>query len=339
MENISTSTVAPQNNKLRPNYFFLNIGMVICLFTVVIAYINLVFETLDRAFPDTLNALYQYGYNSYTYDGIRTSLAIVLIFFPIYILVSMYWKKEKELSKSDFILRKWIIYFILFFVFLTATIDLVTLVKYFISGEITIRFILKVLVILIVVALLYIYYHAELKRNILESNNKKKYLLIFATILVLLGIAYTFNVIGSPASQRALRFDQKKLEDLQSIQSQIISYWQQKQKLPETINDLVDPLQSWQVIPKDPDFQKGINYEYIKKGEQSFELCAVFKKPIPEEWQESNIYLPMYKTDVGGSVPISGGLQNESWKHDVGRTCFSRTVDKERYPFIIPHQN
>lgn len=329
-----------ENKKLRPQYFFLSFGVLISLLTTVISFISLVFETLNKAFPDVLNATYQYGYNSWDLNGVRTSLAVVIIFFPIYIILSHHFRKNsnQSLHKNETILRKWMLYLILFLVALVSAIDLVTLIRYFVSGEITTRFILKVLSILCISGLLYWYYFSELKRNIEEAYKPKRHFILIATLLVLFGIGYSFNVIGTPQSQRAYRIDQKRLEDLQNIQSQIVTYWQQKIKLPEKLGDLIDPLQSWQVVPRDPEFQKGLEYEYRKISETSFELCATFKKPIPEGWQESGGMYPM-PLERSSDMPISSygsGLQNESWKHEAGRTCFARTVDKERYPPFNP---
>ena len=79
--------------------------------------------------------------------------------------------------------------------------------------------------------------------------------------------------VGSPYRQRALRLDSQRLGDLQTIQWQIVGYWQQKEKLPTTLADLADPI-SGIVIPKDPETKAA--YEYSVKSPQSFEICATF---------------------------------------------------------------
>ena len=146
--------------KLSASFFFLSLGILISLITSVVSFLNLVFETLDKKFPDVLNAIYQYGYSTYEYEGIRTALAILIIFFPVFLLISYFWEKfkENELGTIDEIIKKWVIYIILFLSSIVIVIDLVTLVRYFISGEITNRFILKVLAILIVAIFVGVYY-------------------------------------------------------------------------------------------------------------------------------------------------------------------------------------
>ena len=57
-------------------FLFINLGVLIALITSISSFLSLVFETLDKRFPDVLNATYQYGYNTYQYDGIRSALAL-----------------------------------------------------------------------------------------------------------------------------------------------------------------------------------------------------------------------------------------------------------------------
>jgi hypothetical protein len=141
--------------------------------------------------------------------------------------------------------------------------------------------------------------------------------------------------MGSPKSQRLLRLDDRRVQDLQSIQYQVINYWQQKEKLPEKLSDLANPLTGYS-LPVDPEFEKGLTYEYIAKDKTSFELCATFALPITKGWRESSggVVMPMYsEKDVAvSSYPYPGGGANESWSHETGRTCFARTIDPEIYP-------
>jgi len=327
--------------KLSPKYFFLSLGVLVSLIASVVSFLNLVFETLNKKFPDVLNASYEYGYHTYDFENIRSALAALIIVFPIFLILSYFWKKEskKEMGSIDEIIRKWMMYLVLFLSSVVIIVDLVTLVKYFIAGEITTRFILKVFIALIVALLVGLYYMYELKGK--DKIMKVSTGLAFgtdATILVLLAIIFSFIIMGSPAKQRLLRLDDRRIQDLQNVQWQVINYWQQKQKLPESFKDLKDPLSGFS-LPVDPEFEKGINYEYRKIEKLKFELCGTFSLPIPKGWREyggGDIRpLTMMKgEDVAMmSYPYPGpdGV-NESWDHEAGRTCFERTIDPERYP-------
>jgi hypothetical protein len=100
--------------------------------------------------------------------------------------------------------------------------------------------------------------------------------------------------------------DEQRVTDLQMLQSQIVSvYWQSKGALPGTLADLQDPINGFQV-PKDP--QTAQQYEYIRKGERMFALCATFA--------------------AVGADP--------AWPHEAGRVCFDRTIDVQLYPVRSP---
>src|SRR3990167_10898384 len=103
-------------SKFGIGFFFLCLGMLIALTTSVVSFLNLVFETLNKRFPDVLNSSYQYGYSTYEYEGIRIGLSTLIIFFPIYLVVSYFWKKfyDRGVGDIDTLIRKWVMYVILF---------------------------------------------------------------------------------------------------------------------------------------------------------------------------------------------------------------------------------
>lgn len=321
--------------KLNIGFFFLSLGLLITLITSVVSFLNLVFGTLNKKFPDVLNSNYQYGYSTYDYEGIRMALATLIIFFPIYLAVSYFWRKfsKGEMGTFDEIIKKWVIYIILFLSSVVVVVDLVTLVKYFISGEITNRFILKVVSVL-VVAILIGAYHMLLIKG--KEECQKRGSLVFALIgfvIVVASIWCSFSIMGSPTKQRLLRLDDRRIGDLQNIQYQIINYWQQKEKLPAQLSELSNPMTGY-YLPIDPEFEKGISYEYIPKDKLKFELCATFALPIPKGWREyGGGVMPMidYAKETSAVAYPVGGM-NESWSHEAGRTCFERTIDKDIYP-------
>ncbi|MEJ0002078.1 MAG: DUF5671 domain-containing protein [bacterium] len=342
---MQTQLNAQQNKaKFSLGFFFLSLGVLISLITSVVSFLNLVFGTLEKQFPDALNATYQYGYNSYNYDSIRMALATLIIFFPIFLIVSYFWKKHsRRMGSIDTIIRKWVMYIILFLSAIVVAVDLVTLVRYFVSGEITTRFILKVVAVLIVALIVGIYYILELQgKEKIFVFNVGAWSAIKSSILVIALIIWSFHVMGTPGQQRVWRLDDRRVQDLQSIQWQVISYWQQKEKLPASLSDLSNPLSGF-AIPVDPEFEKGNTYEYSVKAagdaktDPSFELCATYSAVMPQGWQENQGYggiTPFMDTSVSArpvAAPGGSGV-NESWDHQAGRTCYTRTIDKDLYP-------
>ncbi|MEI8270007.1 MAG: hypothetical protein WCG45_01435, partial [bacterium] len=154
---------------------------------------------------------------------------------------------------------------------------------------------------------------------------------IAGILLVLFAISYSFYIIGSPATQRLLRLDDKRISDLQSIQYQVINYWQQKEKLPENLALLSNPMTGFS-LPMPPDFGKGEKYEYNIKDNKTltFQLCADFSLPIPKDSYYGGAVPVLEKVSTNVDYPISG--INESWNHEAGRICFERTIDKDIYP-------
>ncbi len=327
---------------LTPKFFFLSLGVLVTLITTVASFLSLVFETLDKKFPDALNAVYQYGYNTYDYASMRSALATLIIIFPLFLVLSYFWTKSirAELGRADETIKKWMLYLVIFLSGLVVAIDLVTLVRYFVSGEITTRFTLKVAATLVVALVVGVYYIYELRgKSKIYGFKIGPYMAVKSSILVLALVVFAFSVMGSPVKQRAYRLDDRRVQDLQSIQWQVISFWQQKEKLPNGLDDLKNPISGWS-IPVDPEFQKGTTYEYEKTGDLSFKLCATFAEPMPDGWSEykGGGVMPMMFSETGRDAAVSsiapypGGGVNESWDHQAGRTCYDRTIDKDIYP-------
>lgn len=145
-----------------------------------------------------------------------------------------------------------------------------------------------------------------------------KALPLAVTSVVVVSIIAGFFLIGSPLTQRVRRFDERRVSDLQTIQWEVVNYWQRKSALPASLDDLRDEIRGF-VPPTDP--VTGLPYEYSSEGtvplrDTMFGLCAVFSMP----------------SAAGVSHPVSKGMENDNWAHDAGRTCFKRTIDKDLYP-------
>lgn len=135
---------------------------------------------------------------------------------------------------------------------------------------------------------------------------------------VAVAVVASFFVIGSPLTERTRRFDERRVSDLQSIQWEVVNYWQKKSRLPATLAELNDDIRGFGV-PQDP--ETGGAYEYAEESAASFSLCATFSLA-------SDASANMRR--ITKSVPVIG--VNQSWTHGSGRTCFTRTIDKDLYP-------
>ncbi len=304
--------------KVTPKDFFLYLGMVITLFVSVGSLVKLLFDIINVSFPDQLS---HYAIDPYS-AGMRLAIASLLIVFPVYLLISRYLAKQVrgDKDKRELWIRKWLIYLILFIAGVFLIGDLIALVNVFLSGEITIRFILKVLAILIVFGgvfggYAYVIRAGEPKKSVLNS------LLGGALIVVIASLIGGFLVIGSPTTARQLSFDDQRINDLQSIQWRIIEHWRAKGELPSKLDDLKDSISGFSA-PVDP--VTGQSYGYVASGELQFELCADFALPS-RELNRSDSVMPR------ATEPGMGRALEANWSHQAGRDCFVRTIDPELY--------
>jgi hypothetical protein len=197
-------------------------------------------------------------------------------------------------------------------------IDLIFLVYTLLGGEITVRFILKALSVFAVAGIIFSYYLTDVRRDAVGHSKLMRTYGLVALVFVLAAVITGFVVVGTPAHQRKLQFDQQRIYDLQSIQWQIVNYYQQKGNLPATLTDLEDPISSF-MVPRDPETKTP--YEYKPTAALGFELCADFDTALNNQPNESQ---PLYPRDAY--------MKEENWQHGVGRACFNRTIDPELYP-------
>jgi hypothetical protein len=129
----------------------------------------------------------------------------------------------------------------------------------------------------------------------------------------------SFAIFGSPANTRKLRADSQRVSDLQSIQWQVINYWQQKGSVPANMAALKDPISSF-YMPTDP--ETGLAYTYEKVAAKSFKLCATFN--LSNKGAEAGANPMMAKS--------LDGMMSENWQHTSGEYCFDRVIDADLYP-------
>src|SRR3989344_6217490 len=142
-------------------------------------------------------------------------------------------------------------------------------------------------------------------------------LFIYGVIAVVaVAIIAGFFIVGSPFEERIRRFDDRRVSDLQNIQSEIINYWVSKEALPRALSDIRDDIRGI-VIPKDP--ETGAEYEYAVRGNLAFALCATFSRR--SETTDSSTPKPA----------LDQYYRGENWEHGEGRVCFERTIDPDIY--------
>lgn len=306
--------------KTTPKDFFYWLGALIALVLSTVSLITLLFSYINYAFPDPL-AYYGDPYGGET----RTAMAMLIVFVPAMLVLFRLIRGTitADASKAQIWVRRWGLILILFVAGLTALGDLVAIINTFLSGEIGIRFFLKAATILLIAVGIFLHFLADVKGYWIANVRKANMVGIGVGILALLSIIAGFFIVGTPGHVRDLRLDAQKVSDLQTIQYQIIYYWQTKKELPGTLADLNDPLSSF-MVPVDP--ETGAPYVYRVVNKLSFELCGTFKAETPDTAGQGQY--------PGRDIAVTawGPQPDENWKHGAGETCYARTIDPERYP-------
>ena len=150
-----------------------------------------------------------------------------------------------------------------------------------------------------------------------------KYFIYVVVAVVFVLVIAGFFIIDSPATERALRFDETRIYDLQALQSNIIYYWQGKQELPKTLAELVDPTRGISV-PVDP--ETGAAYGYNVGGPLEFSLCADFSKAAADQNAQYGSPQVLQSAPAGAPYPTDSG-----WAHAAGNVCFDRKIDTAFY--------
>ncbi|KKW15702.1 MAG: hypothetical protein UY54_C0005G0001 [Parcubacteria group bacterium GW2011_GWA2_50_10b] len=310
-----------KSNNMDPNQrtagsaqdFFLHVGALITFYTSAIALITILFEAIDYAYPKVVNVGY-YGAPSISFQ-----VAILIVAFPIFLLFAWLLQRSyiKEPALREAPVRKWLSFITLAIAGGVMAGDLITVLYMYLDGQdFTTGFLLKVLALVVIAGAVFLYYLREIK-NLISAGERNVWRVV-GVVIVVGSILIGFSVLGSPAKQRQLRYDNQRVTDLQNIQWQIINYWQQKGILPNTLAETQDSISGFKV-PMDP--KTKTSYQYRLTGPTSFELCATFDQPTLASRSSAPYQL---------SYPM--GKIGENWEHEAGRQCFERTIDPELYP-------
>lgn len=299
--------------------FLLNVGAIIVLYAIVSSLLALIFIVVEKAYPRITD-----GYDYYYSQSISWPVSILIVLFPVFIAIMRFLEKSysQDPEKRNLSIHKWLTYITLFVGGAILIGDLIIVLYYFIDGqELTTSFLLKVFSVLAITLIVFLYYIAD-ARNTLTSSKKKIWLGV-STIVIVLSITWGFSVLGSPRTQQLLKYDQQKVNDLQSINGQVINYYGGKGTLPKTIEEMSN---GNYYIPQ-LDSQTRKPYEYQKIDDTTYNLCVEFNKASDDK---NAINLRHYYDNYGGA---------NTWTHPAGRYCFKETINTEmnnKYPKPAP---
>ncbi len=290
---------------------FLHLLSFVCLYITLFSVVFLYFTCFDWLLPD---AAFDPRLAVTDWSGVRWQIAMIIVAFPVFFWVTKIIMKDlvAHPDKARSGVRRWLTYLTLLATAMALIGDAVTLVWYLLEGEITLRFILKVLLVLVAAGLTFVYYIMSLRP--IEERTKQRTAIraieIVSWLFILGGIVWGMSLAGSPLTQRARHFDEQRVSDLQAIARELNSQTRgEPQKtgdtlhllkpLPKTLQEVADNALYQRINLTDP--ETGAPYEYAVKTDRVAEICATFDL----EWKnEYGIF----------------------WDHGAGRGCYQIDV-------------
>jgi hypothetical protein len=129
---------------------------------------SLLFDLINRAWPDPADPPYAV---SRLGNSIRWSTASIIIAFPVFLYVAHYLGLELRRNpvKRLSAVRRWLTYLTLFVAAAVLIGDMITLVNNLLGGELSVRFVLKVLVAAVIAGTIFSYYLLDLRREEKEA--------------------------------------------------------------------------------------------------------------------------------------------------------------------------
>jgi hypothetical protein len=119
-------------------------------------------------------------------------------------------------------------------------------------------------------------------------------------------LVYAFNSVGSPFHTRALKLDQTRIRNFQTIRASVENYFALNHHLPTELSNL--PKDYYDASLVDPETNQ--LYEYVIISDTTYKLCTSFSTDSSEE--SKNKVTPAY----GIVYNISSGEISHKKGHD-----------------------
>jgi len=143
---------------------FLYLVLFTSLYISVWSFGHILFELIDRTFPDPAQRPYS---RAYSIDSIRWSVSSLIIAFPVFLWTGSYVGKRLAANPALRLspARRWCTYLTLFIAVAVLIGDATTVVDNMLGGELTVRFVLKAIVVAGIAASALVYYLRDLRRE------------------------------------------------------------------------------------------------------------------------------------------------------------------------------
>lgn len=269
---------------------------------------SLLFQFVERALPDPAAS----DTDQRLREATRWSVSFLIIAFPVFLYTARTLARATahDPGKRGSKVRRWLTYLTLFLAAGTLVGDCTALVFNLLSGELTLRFILKALIVAALAGGIFGHYLHGLRREEQEDHpdeqNHGRLFTWIASGAVVLALIGSFALLDPPSQERVRRLDARRVEDLRALAGAVDLHWSRSGALPATLGNLTQE-PGYPPLPTDP--ETGSPYEYRLLGGDTYELCASFARGTDAEPPETR-----------------GGF----WSHGTGRQCFQLEAKKPK---------
>ncbi|MBN2242352.1 MAG: hypothetical protein JW793_06645 [Acidobacteria bacterium] len=255
--------------------------------------------------------------------SLRYGVASVVVSFPIFLLMNGVISRETRRNPGQRIspVRRWLTYLTLFAASASIVADLISLIVRFLSGDLTLRFGFKVLVVAALAGIVFLHYLRDLRRDELspaaEYQPGRRGRIACAVLVAAVAgiIGFGFWTAGSPIKARLYAQDNRRIGDLANISGRVQLYYKNKGVLPRSLSDCDTSPETY--IERKTDRITGQPYWYRALDDTRFEIGAAFDLPSPEDG-------PKIPAATAIGMPAGPGF----WEHGAGNNTF--TIDAER---------
>lgn len=284
----------------REGFLYLLSFSTLCVWAIAMG--NILFVLIEHWLPDPVMA------RNYAYSSLRSYLtwpiASVMAALPAYLWVTRMLVVEVEGApgRQSSGVRRWLTYLALFLAAATLVGDAIALLAGLLEGEVTARFLLKVLVVACIAGPIFVWHFRWLRREpsgvaALPAADRAWAMGVAAVCTVTLAAAIFLQ--GSPSKMREYTADSQRVRQLQGIARTL----HDKHRVSAAALPAAGPLAGH---PTDP--ETGVPYEYRLIEGTRYELCAVFAHPTQKP---------------------AAAVAN-LWDHPAGRHCY--TLDAKEAP-------
>ena len=209
-------------------------------------------------------------------------MSALIVAFPVFMWVSSLNSRTERADPTvrTSPVRRWLTYLTLFGAACTLIGDVMSLVYSVLGGELTTRFVLKVLIVGAIARddLLVLPDGPARRREGREGMTpaaRGRVAGAVATVAVVGAVAAGVYLLRSPSEERTLRLDERRVSDLMALADAVDVFWTRHQRLPASLEELrSEPVGRLDL--NDPG--TGNPHEHRPLAPRSYEVCAAFER-------------------------------------------------------------